>query len=529
MEWTKVAAKAIGTAAVVSGLILSATAQADTVRLVSVQDGVDLSGRLLSYNNGFYVVETSAGQVTVNSAFVDCMGACPEKPQTDTSTTFSVAGSDTIGLELMPLLIKGLAAQEYQAVNDKRTNNGHVINLNVIDDQGSGDTAFNANITARGSSTGFRALLDKSAVLAMSSRPIKNSEAQLLRDAGAGDMRAASQEHAIAADGIVVAIHPNNPVDSLTEQQIGDLLTGKIANWSDVGGPNIPVKVYTRDPRSGTAATIQSTFFENGRYFSTNATLVEGNGEMAQAIFNDPGAIGYLGVGHKADTKPVAIKSVCGIATPADAFFIKTEEYPLQRRLFLYNRQETLPEPVKELVAFSSSNRASSAIEKAGFVSWTVSSRPQIDAAVNLQANILEMQSPAQLQLAADLYMDMRDWDRLSATFRFRSGTSILDNVSENKLLRLAEYIIGLPEGAQVRLVGFSDSDGAFDANKRLSEARALAVEEKLRQVMAGTNALDKVRVSTKGFGELSPVACNEDYKTKGLNRRVEAWVKLPG
>ncbi|NSX54103.1 phosphate ABC transporter substrate-binding/OmpA family protein [Parasulfitobacter algicola] len=501
-------------------------AWANEITLTRDEDEIVMRGTLLRYEDGYYVIKTSLGQMTVNSAMVECTGdACPKTDGIDAN--FRIAGSDTIGIELMPLLIKGMAAQNGTAVGNERSQGGHLSTMTAVKDNGRGDKDFTAVVEARGSSSGFQALLSETADLAMSSRPIKSEEHQALLNAGAGDMRSRAQEHVIAADGIIISLNPENPVDQLTEAEIAALLSGRITNWRQVGGEDVPVKVYTRNGQSGTSEMIKSRFLNpQNASFARSSKVVLGNAEMAEGIFLDKGAIGYLSAGYDTDTKPVAITSRCGITTMPSEFTIKTEEYPLQRRLYVYHRNGELPQTVKALLSYTSSDAAAGSIEKAGFVSWNIVQQSQQDIAQALRSQITDTQSPTEQNLARALYIDLLEWDRLSSTFRFQTGSSILDNLSQQKLVRLANYIVNLPAGSEITLTGFTDSDGAFNANQRLSEGRAMSVREQLEVLLKGTDVLDRVKINVKGYGPLNAVACNDDYLAQGLNRRVEVWVR---
>ncbi|MEM7616210.1 MAG: OmpA family protein, partial [Pseudomonadota bacterium] len=77
----------------------------------------------------------------------------------------------------------------------------------------------------------------------------------------------------------------------------------------------------------------------------------------------------------------------------------------------------------------------------------------------------------------------------------------------------------------EVMFVGFTDSDGPFSANVALSVGRAeTALANLLNHPEAGR--LTGLRARAIGYGELSPVACNEDFKGRQRNRRVEVWVR---
>lgn len=108
---------------------------------------------------------------------------------------------------------------------------------------------------------------------------------------------------------------------------------------------------------------------------------------------------------------------------------------------------------------------------------------------------------------------------RLSATFRFVSGSAQLDGRGQQDIERVAEFL-RQPENARykVNLLGFTDSAGAFGQNRAIAEKRASEVAAQLRQ--RGVQ-VDKA----KGLGPIAPVACDDDPEAALRNRRVEVWL----
>ena len=74
-----------------------------------------------------------------------------------------------------------------------------------------------------------------------------------------------------------------------------------------------------------------------------------------------------------------------------------------------------------------------------------------------------------------------------------------------------------------MNFVGFTDSVGAFEANRQLSLGRAGAVLEEVRSASLGR--LDHIEMATMGFGEVAPSACNITERGRSINRRVEVWI----
>jgi len=134
-------------------------------------------------------------------------------------------GSNTLGARLGPALAEGwLASQRYETA--KISGGGEETRLRATKQPG--DT-MTVDLKAYGSSTGFRALENREADLAMSSRPAKQKEVSAL--AAVGDLRATANEYVIALDGIAVVVHPDNPVKALTKAQLRGIFSGQVKDW----------------------------------------------------------------------------------------------------------------------------------------------------------------------------------------------------------------------------------------------------------------------------------------------------------
>jgi phosphate transport system substrate-binding protein len=132
-----------------------------------------------------------------------------------------------------------------------------------------------------------------------------------------------------AIDGVGVAVHPDNPVTSLTKTQLKDIYSGKITDWKDLGGKEAPITVYTRDESSGTREVFWKKALDKGDIVSS-ANFVVSNGAMKTAIANDPNAIGYVSVGHM--DASVAGVALDGVSPTIDT--VKSGEYKVARGLY---------------------------------------------------------------------------------------------------------------------------------------------------------------------------------------------------
>ncbi len=268
-------------------------------------------------------------------------------------------------------------------------------------------------------------------------------------------------------------------------------------------------------------------FGDGGEQITSNIVVAEGNNEAAAIVNNDVSALGYVGYAFQRGAKPVTLINDCGISTTPDAFSAKTEEYTLQRRLYLYSRSDTVSEKAKTFMDYATSNAADGVISKAGFIDLGIKSRAQPLDGDRARALLDPAVDAYEGGVMREMLSAMTDYDRLSTTFRFRTGSSRLDERGRIDMERLIDFLKEQPEGTKVKMVGFTDSVGAFESNRALSKGRAGEVLKSLQETAAGQ--LDHIELAHAGFGEIAPTACNTDENGRSINRRVEVWMEAAG
>ncbi len=138
-----------------------------------------------------------------------------------------------------------------------------------------------------------------------------------------------------AVDGVGVIVHPGNKVRALTRNQLQGIFAGKISNWSEVGGANGRIDLYTRDESSGTREVFWKKALAKGE-ISRKANFVVSNGAMKSAVSQDPYGIGYVSVGHIDDSvAPVALD---GVVPTREA--VREGRYPIARGLYSNTKGE---------------------------------------------------------------------------------------------------------------------------------------------------------------------------------------------
>jgi len=509
-----------------AGLLPTAVLSGE-VSLKSADGTVNIVGEFVDFADDHYVVRTALGDLRIAASRVRCEGAdCPSFDTASADVMF--AGSDTVGLGLMPLLMSGYASHlDAEASVVATSNEGEVITT-FVGDGGFGDEMGSYLVTSTSSGTAFKALKAGTAQIGMASRRIKPQEARDLKKEGAGNMISPQQEHIVAVDSLVVITHPSNPVSNLSMEQLREVYAGNITNWSELGGDDQPIKVIGRQASSGTNSVFKNAVFgDSGLEIKANVIVAKDNNEMASMVNSDPTAVGFVGYAFQRGAKPVTLTNDCGIPMTPDSFSAKTEEYALQRRLYLYNRADLNSGQASDFMTYAMSKDADGVIAKAGFIDLGIKTREQTmdgdRARTLLDTNVDAFEGGVMREMLSQ----MVDYDRLSTTFRFKTGSSRMDERAAIDMARLVEYLKEQPEGVKVKFVGFTDSIGAFESNRALSRGRA---GEVLKTVTAAAEGqLDHVAFEFDGFGEIAPSACNTNENGRAINRRVEVWIEKVG
>ncbi|WP_415905675.1 phosphate ABC transporter substrate-binding/OmpA family protein [Neptuniibacter sp. QD48_55] len=418
------------------------------------------------------------------------------------TTPFRIQGSNTIGEVLAPELLKAFYASEGAQQSTLVASDIEVENNLEITYPGKKEISV-IPIHAHGSSTGFKALKENKTDLAMASRRIKDKEVEQL-ESRYGNLKSKSTEHIIGMDGLAVIVNPDNPIAHLSTEDLAKLFAGNITNWSELGGPDLAVKIYARDSNSGTWDSFKSMVLKkHGVKLSEAAQRLESSVELSDNVSKTPGAIGFIGLPYVLRAKALAISDgEKGLPIYPTSFTISTEDYPLVRRLYIYEPSTiSTQSEAHRFISFVLSKEGQDVVKKAGFISQNIYPTTPVLTDTYPQEYI----------------QSVKNAQRLSLNFRFKSGTVVLDNKAVRDLERVIQFFESNP-GQQATLIGFSDSIGDPVINKSLSLQRARAVEQAL--LARGINIQRSI-----GLGEMAPIASNLTKLGREKNRRVEIWV----
>ncbi len=184
------------------------------------------------------------------------------------------------------------------------------------------------SISGGGSGNGIKAIIDGTTDIADSSRFIKDKEIKQALENGAYPV-----PFRVAYDCIIPVVHPSNPVQNLTLEQLKQIYMGRARSWKDVGGDDRPVVVVSRDTSSGTYEVWESKVMTKERVFP-GALLQASNGAVVQTVAKNKNAIGYIGIGYiDSSVKPVSVDGIVGSSETT-----LNGTFPISRPLFMFTR-----------------------------------------------------------------------------------------------------------------------------------------------------------------------------------------------
>jgi phosphate transport system substrate-binding protein len=425
-------------------------------------------------------------------------------------TILRIHGSNTVGAQLAPDLAAALL-KKLGADSVKKIEITPGVETNVEGHFSAADQTKVIEVRAHGSSTAFSCLKNGTCDIGMASRKIKEDEAQSLADLG--DMTGSGSEHVLAMDGVAVIVNTANTAAAKMDfTALADVFSGKIANWSQLGGKDAPIAIHARDEKSGTHDTFQSIVLGK-RALAASAVRYESNEALSAAVSADVNAIGYCGLPYVKHNKVLAIADGASPVRPT-VFTVATEDYPVSRRLYLY-----APAPqentsyAQQFIAFALGSEGQTQVKQHRFIDLTIAA----------EEFAVEMPDDSSPQIAKYLSA-VRGAQRLSANFRFKGETLELDNRALRDIERMAIFLAGNKEITTLVLAGFSDRQAGMDSTQTLdlSCKRAEAVKAAaLKSLPQGVKISDVLCV-----GDAVPVASNDSERGREKNRRVEVWVK---
>ena len=512
-------------AAFCAALLLSAgPARAQDVTLTAPDGAVEISGTLLGFDGEFYRLRTQYGELTVDGSGVLCNGpGCPNLE--NYVAELQISGSATLGQVLMPALLEAFALRS--GLNAERVTLYDRHFRYDLSDKADARLVGRFAFRLTNTDEGFADLLADEADIVMAQREIDTYEARLAADIGLGDLRGPNRSRVLALDALLPVVAPGNPVGTISFRDLARVLAGQIDNWAELGGVDVPISVHLREPGAALAQVVETRLMGPPRLsLASNVQRHATNDALAQAVAADPFGLGMASFSKMGNTRPLVLTGTCGFSLRATRRTIKTEDYPLTVPMFLYLPARRLPRLARDFLTFTRSPAAQIVIRRAGFVDQAPEEVP-VDLQGDRFANAISAAgSDVSLADLQQMVRVLTPMVRLTTSFRFEAGSSLLDAQSRSNVQQLARAIeAGQYDTRRLAFVGFSDGQGPAEANRGIAQRRADAV---LTAVIAAAETvnLDALALETQAFGEQLPMACDDTAWGRQVNRRVEIWVQ---
>jgi phosphate transport system substrate-binding protein len=205
------------------------------------------------------------------------------------------------------------------------------------------------NVQGGGSTAGIKACREGACEIGTSSRELHKEEALV-------------RKIVIAWDGIAIIVHPKNPVNTISSEQLQGIFSGKTRSWSEVGGEKKPIFFVTREEGSGTRDAFEQLVMKKVE-ISNEALVEDSNGSVREIIAHNTQAIGYISFGIV--NKQVKVLAVNGVMPTLKS--IKERRYQLTRP-FLFVVKDPLTQLAGQFIDFVLSRDGQRILEQEGLV-----------------------------------------------------------------------------------------------------------------------------------------------------------------
>ena len=264
------------------------------------------------------------GAITAAALIVGMFAGCSNNAD---STATTGAADTTLASET--------TAATSAALSGTVTTDGSTSMQKVIGSLGEAFQEANSGVTVTynptGSSSGIQAVQEGRCDIGLSSRALKDEE-----------KASGLVETVLAYDGIAMIVNPGNTVEDLTLEQIADIYTGKITNWSEVGGQDAEIVLIGREAGSGTRSGFEEIVEVKDQ--CKYRQELSSTGDVIATVAQNPGAIGYASLASVKDT--VKALKVGGVAPSEET--VKDTSYAIQRPFVLATKQDATLSPAAQ-------------------------------------------------------------------------------------------------------------------------------------------------------------------------------------
>jgi phosphate transport system substrate-binding protein len=215
-------------------------------------------------------------------------------------------------------------------------------------------------VSTGGSWWGFKSLIDGTADIAMASSDITEDLGVLAKENG---LRLSATT--IGKDAVVPIVAETNPLNGIALSRLRDVYRGRIKNWHEIGGADLPIEILSASASSGTFEVWRERVLGYGAVISPDAEIVAGSDLMGR-LRASPGAIGYTTLAYVSSFHALAVD---GAAATVDT--VRAGQYAISRPLTLYVAEPVAPE-IRRFLDFCMSPAGQAAVAHQRFVPMEV-------------------------------------------------------------------------------------------------------------------------------------------------------------
>ena len=214
------------------------------------------------------------------------------------------------------------------------------------------ETGIRVEVMGGGSGAGIRAARAGTADIGATSRDLNPEETGI-------------EAVLVAMDGMAVIVHPENPVDDLSFEDLQRIFRGEITNWREVGGADANIFIVNREAGSGTHGAFREIVIGNDYEFTDTAIILNTTGAIREAVSNSINAIGYISIGGINDS--IKTLTINGVGPTIE--MIQAGKYPIARPFnYIIVEGAQLSEAAQAFFDFAISEEGQSIIKENGFV-----------------------------------------------------------------------------------------------------------------------------------------------------------------
>jgi phosphate transport system substrate-binding protein len=274
-----------------------------------------------------FIRKMTIGLLVLSVAVVIAACSSPDEDKTGSNGntyTLAISGSTSVG----PLAEK--LADKYVESNDIK------IEVNQI-----------------GSSAGITNATSGVSEIGMSSRDLKEEEK-------ANGLK----ETIIAYDGIVVVTHPSNKVKDLTMEQVKQIFTGEVTNWTELGGDDMEIVVVSREDGSGSRDAFQEIVDYSSGELVRSAIVASGNGNIKTTVATNKHAVGFISFEYIDDS--ISTVDINGVEATAEN--VLQQKYSLSRPFLFVNKEEFLSKEGQQFIDYILSPEGQVVVSESGVI-----------------------------------------------------------------------------------------------------------------------------------------------------------------